>query len=100
MIRNLRICVVAICLAWLTSFASEMPDLNGSTAIGVAHCEHGGTTYLCYALEKQGKYYFLLVDKDGALAVYTVTQWQPDYEEDDVTLVWSRANSVRRKGDV
>ena len=97
--RNMRAIVGAMPLAWVTAFAQPQDiDLSGAVPVSRGQCEHDGSYYVCFILQKEDKHYMIVVDIKGPLALYSVPGLKDDYLEEECVLLWSRTPK-RRKDD-
>lgn len=96
--KNIRTLVMTAALTWVTSALAFTPvvDLKNAKVVGEGQCAHQERMYKCFLLTNDGKHYIVAVDTFGLLAVYLVPGAKEDYDEDEVTLLWTRVPSRRK----
>ena len=98
--KNVRMLAVALTLAWVNSYAfNPSIDLQGGEAIAEGQCPIDNMIYKCFIVKKDENLFIVVVDEAGPLAVFSVKEIKQDYSEDEVTKVWTRHISNRRRYD-
>lgn len=100
-VKKVRWFAIALTFAWVNALAFN-PDieLKDAKIIAEGQCDHEGTLYKCFILEKNNKKYIVAVGK-GVRGVYLIKsgKLQDTYLEDELELVWT-LEPQRRKGEV
>ena len=100
-VKKVRLFAMALTFAWVNALAFNPDvDLKNANVVAEGQCDHEGTLYKCFILEKNNKKYIVAVGK-GVRGVYLIKsgKLQDSYTEDELELVWT-VEPQRRKGEV
>ena len=83
----LKVLILLLCLAFAYGECkAEYIDLAGSAVVSQGQCKHtDGRIYLCVAVTKDEKVYNVLLDENGEVAIYIISNGKAG-------LVWARGS--------
>lgn len=87
MTNPIKVIVAVLLAAFLYGMAhADYIDLAGSAVVSQGQCKHtDGRIYLCVAVTKDEKVYNVLLDENGEVAIYIISNGKAG-------LVWARGS--------
>ena len=86
--------IVALSLSFVCSTAwcfDPYKDLGDAKVMSMGECfANIGESLPCFIVEKQGKFYIVMVSDVEILAVYQVPSFKENYDKKEMKLIWEK----------